>query len=174
MGDVFYGKEPSTVAEFGIVSYQQFKSCFENESEEFIKASYDSIRLPVRKTQFSAGHDICSPYDILLAPGEKTIIPTGLRCFMTSNYVMLIFPRSSFGIKRGMTITNTIPVIDADYYFSDNEGHILISIKNNGEKTLSIKSGEAFAQAVFVEFGSALGSESDAQRKGGIGSTDTP
>ena len=174
MGDVFYGRGPLTIAKFEKVSYSQFRSSIDNEMDDFVKASYDSIRLPVRKTQFSAGHDICSPYDILLAPGEKTIIPTGLRCFMTSNYVMLIFPRSSFGIKRGMTITNTIPVIDADYYFSYFEVHILISIKNNGEKTLSIKSGEAFAQAVFVEYGSALGSESDIQRKGGIGSTDTP
>lgn len=174
MGDTLFGREPLNVASFDKVSYRQFESSMKGESIEFIKAAYDSIKLPVRKTQYSAGHDICIPYDLRLASGETATIPTGLRCFIIRNYVMLIFPRSSLGIKCGMSITNTIPVIDADYYDAENEGHIFICIKNNGKEDLYLKAGDAFAQAVFVEYGSALGSESETRRKGGIGSTDTP
>lgn len=99
------------------------------------------------------------------------MIPTGIRCEMSEEYVMLIFPRSSLGIKKGMTISNTVPVVDADYFFADNEGHIFISIKNNGNDVLELRSGEKIVQAVFVPFGVADEEEITTERTGGIGST---
>ncbi len=99
-------------------------------------------------------------------------IPTGIRCKMMDNYVMIIFPRSSLGIKKNMRIANTIPVIDSDYYMnSENEGHIFICIKNCGEETLELSGGEAFTQAVFVEYGVADNGDIETERNGGIGST---
>ena len=72
---------------------------------------------------------------------------------MDENYVMLVFPRSSLGIKKGMVILNTIPVIDADYYNNkDNEGHIWAKIQNEGDKEVFIPKGEAIVQGIFLKY----------------------
>lgn len=100
------------------------------------------------------------------------LIPTGIRCNLQNRFVMLVFPRSSLGVKKNMFISNTIPVIDADYYMNDgNEGHIFICIRNCGNKVLKLESGDAFCQAVFVEYGVADNGDIEAERTGGIGST---
>ena len=106
-----------------------------------------------------------------MTPHQSITIPTGLRCEMDRDYVMLIFPRSSLGIKKGMTIANTVPVVDADYAYADNEGHIFICIKNNGEDMLELEEGDKIVQAVFVPFGVADEEEITTERTGGIGST---
>ena len=98
------------------------------------------------------------------------MIPTGIKCTINNDYVMLIFSRSSLGIKKNMHISNTVPVVDADYINADNEGHIFICIENHGTETIFLNSGDAFAQAVFVEYGIADGGIT-AERRGGIGST---
>ena len=163
------------IAVFRKVSEEQFigdcSNAFGNDNILDIRKKYKEINLPKRSTRFSAGHDICTPFDVKLCPGEKLMIPTGIRCEMSEEYVMLIFPRSSLGIKKGMTISNTVPVVDADYFFADNEGHIFISIKNNGNEVLELRSGEKIVQAVFVPFGVADEEEITTERTGGIGST---
>ena len=85
---------------------------------------------------------------------------------------MLIFPRSSLGIKKHMILTNTVPVIDSDYYNADNEGHIFICIKNNGSESLVLKAGDDIVQAVFLPYGVADHKRIVTKRTGGIGSTD--
>lgn len=163
------------IAVFRKVSEEQFVgdclNAFGDDNILDIRKKYKEINLPKRSTRFSAGHDICTPFDVKLYPGEKLMIPTGIRCEMSEEYVMLIFPRSSLGIKKGMTISNTVPVVDADYFFADNEGHIFISIKNNGNDVLELRSGEKIVQAVFVPFGVADEEEITTERTGGIGST---
>lgn len=163
------------IAVFRKVSEEQFvgdcSNAFGDDNILDIRKKYKEINLPKRSTRFSAGHDICTPFDVKLYPGEKLMIPTGIRCEMSEEYVMLIFPRSSLGIKKGMTISNTVPVVDADYFFADNEGHIFISIKNNGNDVLELRSGEKIVQAVFVPFGVADEEEITTERTGGIGST---
>ena len=163
------------IAVFRKVSEEQFvgdcSNAFGDDNILDIRKKYKEINLPKRSTRFSAGHDICTPFDVKLRPGEKLMVPTGIRCEMSEEYVMLIFPRSSLGIKKGMTISNTVPVVDADYFFADNEGHIFISIKNNGNDVLELRSGEKIVQAVFVPFGVADEEEVTAERTGGIGST---
>ncbi|MCR2049717.1 hypothetical protein NSB25_20900 [Acetatifactor muris] len=163
------------VAQFEKVSLKQFLGdwidTFGNRSDHIITEIYKNIKLPIRKTKYSAGHDFFTPCDIRIKPGDSMMIPTGIRCQMNINYVMLLFPRSSLGIKKHMAIANTIPVIDADYINADNEGHIFICIRNYGDKELEVKTGEAFVQAVFVEYGSADNNKIDAKRNGGIGST---
>ena len=84
---------------------------------------------------------------------------------------MLIFPRSSMGIKNGLRILNTIPVIDSDYAYADNEGHIFICIKNESNKVMKLRKGDKIVQAVFVQFGVADNEEINCKRTGGIGST---
>lgn len=163
------------IAKFSKVSKMQFiKDCvnvFGTDNVEDVYSKYENINLPKRGTKFSAGHDICTPFDAEVNPGEKFMIPTGLRCKMDEGYVMLVFPRSSLGIKKGMMISNTVPVVDADYFHADNEGHIFINIKNNSDSVLKLKAGEKIVQAVFVPFGVADDGEVTTERTGGIGST---
>ena len=168
-----------TVAEFEKVSYQEFKNSFKglgyiedpDKLEYSLSEFYDKIKLPERKTSGSAGHDISTPLPISVPVGESLVVPTGLKCRMEEGYVMLIFPRSSLGIWFRMMLTNTVGVIDSDYYGAENEGHILISVTNNGNKTINIPNGARFAQAVFVPYGVAAGSGGAEKRTGGIGST---
>ena len=164
------------VAKFEKVSLEQFARDIVDVFDTFysvkeIEEIYNSIELPVRATKFSAGHDIKIPFAKSLAPSDTLKIPTGIRCKMDEDYVMFVFPRSSLGIKKGMVITNTIPVIDADYYNADNEGHIFICIKNTSDKLLNLNKNDAITQAVFVPFGVADDGEVTTERSGGIGST---
>lgn len=163
------------IAKFEKVSLNQFIKdwidTYGNKPDDVITEIYNSIQLPKRKTRYSAGHDISVPMNITLSPNDTIMIPTGLRCIMNSEYVMLIFPRSSLGIKKNMSITNTIPVIDADYFYADNSGHIFICIKNCGQDVIELKAGDAFCQALFFKYGVADDDVVTNVRTGGIGST---
>ena len=90
-----------------------------------------------------------------LAPGEEAIIPTGIRAEIAPEYVLKIYPRSSMGIKKGLFLLNTVGIIDGDYAFADNEGHIFIAIRNVKCQKLHIKAGERFAQGLFIPCGVA-------------------
>lgn len=85
----------------------------------------------------------------------------------------MIFPRSGLGFKYRLQLNNTVGIIDEDYFYSDNEGHIFIKITNdsNEGKMLQIKAGESFAQGIFVPFGITMGDECNGVRNGGFGST---
>ena len=104
------------VATFKKVSWKQYQSDYVNifgegktiDMDE-VRKIYDNIKIPQRKTRFSAGHDISIPFEITISSGSKLLIPTGIRCEMNSDYVMLIFPRSSLGIKKGLRLNNRLP-----------------------------------------------------------------
>lgn len=167
------------VAQFEKVSWKQFQKDYVDTFGEGktinmndVKDIYDNIKLPCRKTKFSAGHDISIPFDITLPPKERLMIPTGIRCQMETDYVMLIMPRSSLGIKKGLRISNTVPVIDSDYYNANNEGHIFVSVINDGREAIKFKAGDHIIQALFVPYGVADEGDILIERTGGIGSTD--
>lgn len=163
------------VAKFEKISFDRFVQDWQKEymgSEEWARVVYDRIKIPQRATKFSAGYDFYSPLDFTLQPGNTIKIPTGIRCGMNTDWVLMIYPRSSLGFKYRLGICNTIPVIDADYYFSDNEGHIFIKLVNNGDKPVHIEKGDAFAQGIFMEYGIVEDDHVEATRNGGIGSTD--
>ena len=136
------------------------------------KASYDSIILPKRATQGSAGYDFFSPFDFNLNPGETIKIPTGVRVKIDCGWVLKIYPRSSLGFKYRLSLNNTVGIIDSDYFNADNEGHIFIKMTNCGDKPLTVEKGKAFAQGVFVEYGITIDDECEGLRTGGFGSTD--
>lgn len=164
------------VAKFYKVSFEQFEKdwidTFGNTYSEIeIIEIYENIKLPKRKTMFSAGHDMSIPFYAMIESGDTLKIPTGIKCEIDKDYVMLIFPRSSLGIKKNMYITNTIPVIDADYFEADNEGHIFLCIKNGGDKVLELNNGDSIVQAIFLPYGVADEEEILDKRVGGIGST---
>ena len=152
---------------FEIIGDDQFDIAFDKYAEV-------KIKLPKRSTKESAGYDVYAPFDIHLKPNEDIKIPTGLRAYMQQGEVLLVFPRSGLGFKYYTRIANTIGVIDSDYYFSDNEGHIFVKLRNEGDKDLNIKQGEAFCQMIFMPFLLVDGDdfENGNNRNGGFGSTD--
>ena len=119
------------IAKFEKVSFEQFKTGFDNESEIKIKEFYELLKLPKRATKGSAGYDFYAPFDIILAPGETIKVPTGIRAKMEDNYVLKLYPRSGLGFKYRLQLNNTVGIIDSDYYYSDNEGHIFAKITND-------------------------------------------
>ena len=165
------------VARFEKVSLDRFvsdfKDTFPEYSEADIKAVYDEIKLPARATAKSAGYDIYMPIDFTLSPGKTVKIPTGIRVYMEPEYVFMIYPRSGLGFKYRLQLDNTVGVIDADYYESDNEGHIFVKVTNdsNEDKTVELKKGNGFAQGIFMQYAITFDDEVTAQRNGGFGST---
>lgn len=155
------------IAEFDFVSINEFKKACDDDHV------YASLKLPKRATKGSAGYDFYAPFDFSLKPGETIKIPTGIRAKMDDDYVLMIFPRSSLGFKYRLQLNNTVGIIDSDYYYSDNEGHIFIKVTNdsNEGKTVEIKAGEAFAQGIFLQFGITIDDDTTAVRNGGFGST---
>jgi len=133
---------------------------------------YDGISLPRRATKGSAGYDFFAPYPFTLQAGETAKIPTGVRVKIDEGWVLKIYPRSSLGFKYRLRLDNTVGIIDSDYFFADNEGHIFIKITNCGDKPLSVEKDKAFAQGVFVEYGITIDDDCVSVRTGGFGSTD--
>ena len=157
-------------AKFYKVSYEQFQTGMERED---VKDIYDAIKLPRRATKGSAGYDFYTPIDIHLEPGETVKIPTGIRCEMNERWVLMIYPRSGLGFKYRLQLNNTVGVIDSDYFYSDNEGHIFSKITNdsNENKTLTIPADTGFMQGIFVEYGITVDDDATEIRNGGFGST---
>ena len=169
------------IAKYDKVSYDQFKKDWLNtfdlpgdsdlRDENVIKDTYDSIKLPVRATSGSAGYDFFSPVDFVLDPGDDIKIPTGVKCWIDEGWVLLIMPRSGLGFKYYSRLSNTCGVIDCDYFYAENEGHMFIKLRNEGTKRMEIKKGEAISQGLFVNFGITQDDDVKSKRTGGFGST---
>ena len=163
------------IAKFEKVSFDQYEKDFIDTfgASDCIKSIYDNIMLPKRATQGSAGYDFFAPIDITLKPGETIKIPTGIRVKIEDGWVLKCYPRSGIGFKYRMQLNNTVGIIDSDYYFSSNEGHIFTKITNdsNEGKVIEIKKGQGFMQGIFVEFGITIDDDVQDIRDGGFGST---
>lgn len=163
------------MAQFSKVSFEQFARSATDKlgitPQEAIGV-YESIILPKRATSGSAGYDFFTPVKIELAPGESLSVPTGIRARIDEGWVLMLYPRSGLGFKYGMKLANTVGVIDSDYYYSDNEGHIITKITNtSADKTITVEAGKGFIQGVFTPFGITVDDEADGVRNGGFGST---
>lgn len=163
------------IAKFHKVSFGQFAEGFADYSKdlEVVRKIYDSIKLPKRATKGSAGYDFFAPVGIVLAPGETMKVPTGIRCEMDYDWVLKLYPRSGLGFKYRLQLNNTVGIIDADYFYSDNEGHIFAKITNdsNEGKTVEIPAGTGFIQGIFLEYGITVDDDATEIRNGGFGST---
>jgi dUTP pyrophosphatase len=155
---------------------QRIAQFFKVSEKEYINAegkNYNDILLPKRATAGSAGYDFFAPYDFSVESGETVKIATGIRVKIDQGWVLQIFPRSSLGFKYRLTLNNTVGIIDSDYYYSDNEGHIFIKITNdsNEGKVVEVKAGQGFAQGIFIEYGITYDDDVTDVRNGGFGST---
>lgn len=129
--------------------------------------------LPKRKTAKSAGYDFVLPCDVRLNPRSvSAIIPTNVKASMPDNEVLMLYIRSSIGIKHHVTLANGTGIIDADYFSNpDNDGNIGICLQNNSDEIVSFRKGERIMQGIFVKYAVCDGDETNEVRKGGFGST---
>ena len=131
----------------------------------------EEIPMPRRATKGSAGYDFVSPVEAVIPPGGEALIPTGIRAEMEEGWVLMLFPRSSLGFRHGLRLSNTVGVIDSDYAYARNEGHIMVKLRNPGPDPVTIGRGERFCQGVFLPYGTAEEGQDFAERSGGFGST---
>lgn len=164
------------IAAFEKVSFEQFeKDWMKNfPGTSDVKAVYDSIKMPERATSGSAGYDFYAPADIVLEKGKSVLIPTGIRSKINDGWVLKIYPRSGLGFKHRVRLDNTVGIIDADYYNSSNEGHIMIKLSCDAHDeghAVELSAGNGFAQGIFLAFGITFDDAADGVRDGGFGST---
>lgn len=164
------------IAKFHKVSKEQFIGAIADDFPQFAAEAeemYEEIKLPKRATKGSAGYDFYAPFAFTLAPGETIKIPTGIRAEIDENWVLKLYPRSGLGFKFRLQLNNTVGVIDSDYFYSDNEGHIFVKLTNdsNEGKTVSVEAGTGVVQGIFLEYGITVDDDAQGIRNGGFGST---
>lgn len=130
--------------------------------------------IPQRATPGSAGLDLvaCMEEPVLLPPGGRAMIPTGLAMAIpTAEWVGLVYARSGLAVRHGITLSNSVGVIDSDY-----RGEIRVGLCNLGQEPYTVQPGERIAQLVIspvllppVEEANEL--DSTERGTGGFGST---
>ena len=157
---------------FEKVSFKTFQKAFPNIPTDLVKKIYNNVKLPTRKTQYSAGYDFITPIDFILEPNDSLVIPTGIKAYMQPNEFLGMYIRSSFGIKKNIILKNGVGIIDADYVDNEsNEGHIMVAIRNMGNEILSVSQGDAISQGIFQMYLTVDDDKTTETRIGGIGST---
>ena len=134
-----------------------------------------SFGLPAYATPGAAGADLRANFldrgDVLVQPGARLLISTGLRLAIPAGYEVQIRPRSGLALKHGITLANAPGTIDSDY-----RGALGVILLNTGTEAFQIRHGDRIAQMVVapvVQAAFALVSELDttARGAGGFGST---
>lgn len=114
-----------------------------------IKLVTKSGNIPAYETEGSAGMDLKAVLNepVVLAPGERRLIPTGLFIELPKGYEAQIRARSGLAIKHGITLINCVGTIDSDY-----RGEIQVPLVNLGQEDFEIKNGERIAQMVIAKY----------------------
>jgi len=101
--------------------------------------------LPRYMTEHAAGMDLHAAVDtpLVLAPGERGLVPTGLAMAIPPGYEGQVRPRSGLALRQGVTLVNSPGTIDADY-----RGEVAVIVINHGRETVTIAAGERIAQLV--------------------------
>ncbi len=105
----------------------------------------EGAKVPVYQTSGSAGADVCAfiNEDIIINPGERCIVPTGLSFEIPEGYEIQVRPRSGLAAKSGITVLNTPGTIDSDY-----RGELKVILINLGTQAFTIHSNDRIAQIV--------------------------
>ena len=120
---------------FEKISFKQF-----SEDISCDKNLYDDYELPSRASRYSGGYDFKAIYDIVIKPGDIVKIPTGYKSKFLSDEILMLIVRSSMGFKYNVRMCNQVGIIDSDYYNNkDNEGHMWVSLQNEGDREFFIK-----------------------------------
>lgn len=106
----------------------------------------EDVKLPVKMSELAAGFDLHAAVKepVVLMPGERKLIPTGIAIAMPGELEAQIRPRSGLALKHGITCLNSPGTIDADY-----RGEIKVLLINHGQESFTIERNERIAQMVF-------------------------
>ena len=133
------------------------------------------LDLPAYATQQSAGMDLMAAIEgeLVLAPGKRAIVPSGLAIALPAGFEAQVRPRSGLAAKNGVTVLNSPGTIDADY-----RGEVSVILINHGEADFTITRGMRIAQMVIAPVTQAIWQEAasldeTARGAGGFGSTGT-
>ncbi|NLM61880.1 MAG: dUTP diphosphatase [Clostridiales bacterium] len=130
------------------------------------------VEPPARATGGAAGMDLraCIDEPVELQPGKLTTVPSGIAIELPEGYAAFVFARSGLGIKHGITLSNSVGVIDSDY-----RGEIRIGLINLSDKSYTIQPGDRIAQLVVMQVAAPVFVEGELGRTdrgdGGFGST---
>lgn len=102
-------------------------------------------QLPQRMTQDAAGYDLRAVSEVVLRPGERALVPTGLAIQLPPGTQGEVRPRSGLAWRTGVTILNSPGTIDADY-----RGELQIALVNLGQEVVRLAAGERVAQLVVM------------------------
>ena len=146
---------------------------FEQVSEQHRKHPNVDIQLPKRGDSRSAGYDIYLPHDIEIPPRESKLIFSDVKAYMQSDEVLMLYVRSSIGVKKGIVLSNGTGIIDASYFSNlDNDGNIGLALYNRTDEVVKLKAGERICQGVFIKYLTVDNDECiNNERKGGFGSS---
>jgi dUTP pyrophosphatase len=103
------------------------------------------LPLPARATEGSAGYDVASAEDLVLAPMERRLVRTGFSFAIPAGFEMQVRPRSGLALKHGVSLPNTPATIDSDY-----RGELMIAMINLGAESFSISRGMRIAQLIIA------------------------
>lgn len=135
----------------------------------------EGLALPAYETTGSAGMDLRAAVaefePVVLAPGERKLIPTGLKIALEPGYEAQVRPRSGLALKHGVTCLNSPGTIDSDY-----RGEVGVILINHGQVAFEIRRGERIAQMVIAPYAQAVMADVEAldetaRGAGGFGST---
>jgi len=145
---------------------------FEIVEDNFKKNDLDNIKLPTRATSGSNAYDFYSPTSLIIIHGEMVVVWTDIKVKLDEGKVLLLFPRSSIGIKKHIMLANTTGVIDSDYYSNENnDGNIGLALYNYGKDNAIIGKGERVIQGLITSSYLCDNDNVTIKRKGGIGSS---
>ncbi len=107
----------------------------------------DPDLLPTLGNAGDAGYDLRAAIDIVLEPGDRALVPTGVRIAIPNGYVGLVHPRSGLAVKNGITVLNAPGTIDSGY-----RGEIMVPLINHSREPFSISRGDRIAQIIFQAY----------------------
>lgn len=131
----------------------------------------EGLPLPTRATAQAAGMDLVAAVEVSLAPGERKLVPTGLKVAVPAGYELQLRPRSGLALKHGITLPNTPATIDADY-----RGELQVILMNLGHEPFTVRRGDRIAQMLVqrveaVAFREVEVLPESGRGEGGFGST---
>lgn len=133
----------------------------------------ERVPLPSRKTRGAAGYDVCAanPEPVVLLPGERAAIPTGMALEIPLGCEVEVRPRSGLAINRGIILPNSPGTIDSDF-----RGELKVLLMNLGDEPFQVRAGDRIAQLVAgrvteVSWEEAPELEATERSEGGFGHT---
>lgn len=111
-----------------------------------IKLLRDGAKVPEYQTPGAAAVDVCACVDtpVVIYPGQTALIPTGFAIECAPGTAALLFARSGLAVKSGISLANSVGVIDSDY-----RGEVLVGLVNRSDRSFIVNNGDRIAQMGF-------------------------